>query len=128
MVPSLKFVCAGKFKNILVGGANFKTEVRFKKHFNTKHEDQNCKVCCEVFKTSIEVSNHVQKEHSNNIKANIFKKRKNYLNKMRKTYLSLKTRLINLVNSSVSSARILFHSMTRSMMISRKTRCASYAL
>ena len=34
-----------------------------KKHVNTKHTEQNCKVCHTEFKTSMELINHVAKEH-----------------------------------------------------------------
>ena len=49
------------------------------KHINTKHENQNCKVCNKVFKTSMEVLEHVAKEHSENIVANILVKDKEKL-------------------------------------------------
>ena len=39
-----------------------------RKHINTKHEEQNCKVCNASFKTMMEVLPHVGKEHSNDIK------------------------------------------------------------
>ena len=33
------------------------------KHMNTKHAEQKCNVCQKVFGTSIEVLQHVAKEH-----------------------------------------------------------------
>ena len=50
-----------------------------KKHINTKHENKNFKVCNKVFKTSMEILEHVAKEHSENIVANILVKDKEKL-------------------------------------------------
>ena len=47
-----------------------------KKHFNTKHEKQICKVCHVIFKKSMEVLQHVAKEHSQDIIPNISVKEK----------------------------------------------------
>ena len=41
------------------------------KHYNTKHEEQSFKVCGLRFETSLEVLQHVAKEHSENIIGNI---------------------------------------------------------
>ena len=57
-------------------GAKFKKEVTLNKHFNTKHEMQNCKVCHVTFKNSMEVLQHVAKEHSKDIIPNISVKEK----------------------------------------------------
>ena len=46
------------------GGAMFKKQT-IKKHYNSKHEEQACKVCHVRFKTSMEVLQHVAKDHSN---------------------------------------------------------------
>ena len=59
-----------------VCGVRFKKEITLKKHFNTKHDNLNCKVCNEVFKTSMEVLKHAAKEHIKNIIANISVKEK----------------------------------------------------
>ena len=50
-----------------VCGAKFKKEITMKKHFNTKHNKQNWKVCHMTFKDSMEVLKHVAKEHSKNV-------------------------------------------------------------
>ena len=71
-----------------VCGASFKKEVTLKKHFNTKHEKQNCKVCQKVFQTSMEVLEHVSKEHSNNIVANFSVKEKDKLTEKDKVDIS----------------------------------------
>ena len=60
-------------------GASFKKEITMKKYINTKHDDQNCKVCQKGFKTSMEVLKHVAKEHSKNIVPNISVKEKEKL-------------------------------------------------
>ena len=60
-------------------GAIFKKEVTLKKHFNTKHDKQNCKVCQKVFKTTMEVFEHAAKEHRKIIVANISVKEKEKL-------------------------------------------------
>ena len=57
-------------------GAMFKKEITLKKHFNTKHEKQNCKVCHVTFKNSMEVLQHVAKQHSKDIIPNISVKEK----------------------------------------------------
>ena len=61
-----------------VCGASFKKEVTLKKHFNTKHDKQNWKVCQKVFKTSMEVLEHATEEYSKNIVARCqLRKKKN---------------------------------------------------
>ena len=52
-------------------GAILKKEITLKKHYNTKHEEQKCKVCNVMFKSPMEVLPHAAKEHSDNIIANI---------------------------------------------------------
>ena len=47
-----------------------------KKHVNTKHVEQFCKVCNKGFKSPIEVLQHAAKEHSSNIKENTSVKEK----------------------------------------------------
>ena len=57
-------------------GAMFKNKSTMKKHYTSKHEEQYCKFCNVRFKTSIEVLQHVAKDHSENIPANIYVKEK----------------------------------------------------
>ena len=57
-------------------GAIFKKEIMLKKHYNTKHKEQNCKVCNVMLKSSMEVLQHMAKENSDNIIANISVKEK----------------------------------------------------
>ena len=57
-------------------GALFKKEITLKKHFNTKHQKQNCRVCHVTFKNSMEVLHHLAKEHSKDIIPNISVKEK----------------------------------------------------
>ena len=57
-------------------GAIFKKEITLKKHYNTKQEEQNYKVWNVMFKSSMEVLQHVTKEHNDNIIANISVKEK----------------------------------------------------
>ena len=52
-------------------GNTFKKEITLKKHVNTKHIKQLCKVCKKGFKSLIEVLQPAAKEHSSNIKQNI---------------------------------------------------------
>ena len=52
-------------------GAKFRKENTMNKHYNTKHEEQSFKVCGLRFETSLEVLQHVAKEHSENIIGNI---------------------------------------------------------
>ena len=51
-----------------VCGNTFKKETTLRKHVNTKHQEQNCKVCNAKFQTTMDVLQHVAEEHSNNIK------------------------------------------------------------
>ena len=44
-----------------------KKEVTFKKHINTKHSKQKCKVCYLDFNTTIELLKHVAEEHKSSI-------------------------------------------------------------
>ena len=53
-----------------------KKKSTLKKHFTTKHEQQNCKVCNITFKNSLEVLKHVAKDHRKNITENISVKEK----------------------------------------------------
>ena len=57
-------------------GALFKKEITLEKHFNTKHEKQNCKVCQVTFNNSMEGLHHLAKEHSTDIIPNISVKEK----------------------------------------------------
>ena len=57
-------------------GATFKNKSTMKKHYSSKHEEQYCKVCHVRFNTSMEVLQHVAKDHSKNIPANISVKEK----------------------------------------------------
>ena len=43
-----------------------KKEVTLKKHINTKHTKQKCKVCDQDFETSIEMLKHVAEKHESN--------------------------------------------------------------
>ena len=54
-----------------VCGAKFKKETTRNKHFNSKHKNQNCKVCHVTFQNAMEVLQHVAKEHSKNVIENI---------------------------------------------------------
>ena len=38
---------------------------------NTKHADQQCKVCSQKFSSPIELWHHIAKEHRSNIKINV---------------------------------------------------------
>ena len=40
-----------------------KKQTTMNKHVNTKHTDQICKICEEEFRTSMELIQHVAKEH-----------------------------------------------------------------
>ena len=44
-----------------------KKEITLKKHIHTKHEDQQCKQCSEIFKSSTELVMYTAKDHSSNI-------------------------------------------------------------
>ena len=46
-----------------VCGSNFQKEITLKKHYNTKHEEQNSKVCSKTFKPAMEVLQQVANEH-----------------------------------------------------------------
>ena len=54
----------------------FKKEITLQKHFNTKHEKLNFKVCHVTYKNSMEVLHHLAKEHSKDIIPNISVKEK----------------------------------------------------
>ena len=56
-----------------------KKEITLKKHINTKHNSQKCKVCDIVLKTSMEMLKHVAKEHSRNMKETIKTKEQNQI-------------------------------------------------
>ena len=45
----------------------FKKKITLKKHFNTKHEKQNCKVCHVTLTNSMEVLHHLAKDIITNI-------------------------------------------------------------
>ena len=45
-----------------------KKEITLKKHINSKHNSQKCKICNIVMKTSMEMLKQVAQEHSKNIK------------------------------------------------------------
>ena len=51
-------------------GNTFNKEITLKKHINTKHVEQSCKVCDKGFKSPIEVIQQATKEQSSNIKEN----------------------------------------------------------
>ena len=46
-------------------------EGTLKKHTNTKHADQQCKVCSQKCSSPIELLHHIAKEHSSNIEINV---------------------------------------------------------
>ena len=43
---------------------NAKKEVTLKKHINTSHEDQQCKLCFNKLVSTIKLLQHMAKEHS----------------------------------------------------------------
>ena len=45
----------------------YKREITLKKHLHTKHEDQKCKTCNEIFTNLMELVMHVAMEHSTSI-------------------------------------------------------------
>ena len=51
-----------KFSNVICVNTGF-TSTTLKKHMNTKHTNQKCFICSVEFKTSIDISSHVAKEH-----------------------------------------------------------------
>ena len=69
-------------------GARYKKEITLKKHLNRKHDNKKFKVCHKVFKASMEVLEHVPKEHSKNVVANISVKEKDKLTEQDKVDIS----------------------------------------
>ena len=49
---------------------NAKKEVTLKKHINTRHEDQQCKLCSKNLASTIELLQHMAKEHSIKVETN----------------------------------------------------------
>ena len=58
-----------------------KKEVTFKKHINTKHSKQKCKVCYLDFNTTIELLKHVAADHESSIDETINNSEKKKENK-----------------------------------------------